>query len=85
MVQSATRMPNKGCVSLARLIAFAVHVPSVQANFWAPHAGALFSLLAALVVAERASWMKIAVRAVGSWLAAVSVLMLGWALRSSVI
>ena len=40
------------------------------------------TLLAALVVAARAPWMRIAVRAVGSWLAAVSVLMLGWALRS---
>jgi hypothetical protein len=29
--------------------------------------------------------MKIAVRTIDSWLAAVSVLMLGWALRSSVI
>lgn len=40
------------------------------------------TLLAALVVAARAPWTRIAVRAVGSWLAAVSVLMLGWALRS---
>jgi hypothetical protein len=74
-------MPNKGCVSLARLIAFAVHV---QANFLGTSCGCPFSWLAALVVAARASWMKIAVRAIGSWLAAVSVLMLGWALRSSV-
>ena len=59
-----------------------------QAVSWLWLAGALSSLaiiatlLAALVVAARAPWMKIAVRAVGSWLAAVSVLMLGWALRS---
>ena len=42
MVQSATRMPNKGCVSLARLIAFAVHVPSVQANFSGTSCGVHF-------------------------------------------
>ena len=38
-------------------------------------------LAAALVVSLRAAWARIAVRVVGSWVAAVGMLLLGWGLR----
>jgi urease accessory protein len=41
----------------------------------------LVALAAALVVQLRASWARIAVRVVGSWIAASGLLMLGWAGR----
>lgn len=41
------------------------------------------ALGAALVVAIRAPWGRIAVRVAGSWIAAVGLLMLGWAWRSA--
>jgi hydrogenase/urease accessory protein HupE len=40
------------------------------------------SLIAAFVVSLRAPWSRIAVRVAGSWLVAISMLMLGWAFRS---
>ncbi|MDL1949715.1 hypothetical protein FBQ97_07875 [Acidobacteria bacterium ACD] len=39
------------------------------------------ALAAATVVALRAPWTRIAVRVAGSWIAAVGLLLLGWALR----
>jgi urease accessory protein len=47
-------------------------------------AAALFAtvaLAAALVVALRAPWTRIAVRVAGSWIAATGLLMVGWTLR----
>ena len=47
-------------------------------------AGAIFvvsALVSALVVSLRAPWTRIAVRVAGSWIAAVGLLMAGWALR----
>ncbi len=47
--------------------------------------GAVFVLVvlaAALVVQVRAHWGRIAVRVVGSWIAASGLLMLGWAIRA---
>lgn len=41
------------------------------------------ALGAALVVAIRAPWGRIAVRVAGSWIAAIGLLMLGWAWRSA--
>lgn len=41
------------------------------------------ALGAALVVAIRSPWGRIAVRVVGSWIAAIGLLMLGWAWRSA--
>ena len=41
----------------------------------------LVALAAALVVSMRAPWMRIAVRVGGSWVVAIGLLMLGWALR----
>jgi hydrogenase/urease accessory protein HupE len=41
----------------------------------------LVTLGAALVVAIRAAWARIAVRVAGSWIAAIGLLALGWALR----
>jgi len=41
----------------------------------------LAALLAALVVSLRADWTRIVVRVAGSWIAAIGLLMLGWALR----
>lgn len=40
-------------------------------------------LCSALIVSLRAAWTRIAVRVVGSWLAAVGMLMLGWLVRGS--
>jgi hydrogenase/urease accessory protein HupE len=40
------------------------------------------ALVAAFVVSLRASWSRIAVRVAGSWLVAISMLMLGWAFRA---
>jgi hydrogenase/urease accessory protein HupE len=41
----------------------------------------LAALLAALVVSLRADWTRIVVRVAGSWIAAIGLLMLGWAVR----
>ncbi len=41
----------------------------------------LIALVAAFVVQLRASWTRIAVRVVGSWITASGLLMLGWAVR----
>ena len=87
------RMPRPAIILFATVVGVAQGLGAAlsiraQPMSWLWLAGALSSLailatlLAALVVAARAPWMKIAVRAVGSWFAAVSVLMLGWALRS---
>ena len=43
----------------------------------------LVVLVAALVVALRAHWARIAVRVGGSWIAASGLLMLGWSIRGS--
>jgi len=40
------------------------------------------ALVAAFVVSLRAPWSRIAVRVAGSWLVAISMLMLGWAFRA---
>lgn len=42
----------------------------------------IVALVAAFVVRLRASWMRIAVRVAGSWIAASGLLMLGWAVRT---
>lgn len=44
---------------------------------------ALVALAAAMVVAIRAPWGRIAVRVAGSWIVAIGLLLLGWALRSA--
>jgi len=41
------------------------------------------ALAAALPVAQRAPWARIAVRAMGSWVAAAGLLLLGWSLRAA--
>ncbi len=41
----------------------------------------LVALAAAMVVALRIDWMRIAVRVAGSWIAAMGLLWLGWSLR----
>lgn len=41
----------------------------------------IVTLASALVVSLRRHWMRIAVRVVGSWVAAVGLLMFGWAMR----
>jgi hydrogenase/urease accessory protein HupE len=43
----------------------------------------LVTLAAASVVQLRAEWVRIAVRVVGSWIAACGILMFGWAMRPS--
>ena len=43
---------------------------------------ALTSLGSAFVVSLRADWQRLAVRVAGSWIAAIGLLMIGWALRS---
>jgi hypothetical protein len=40
-------------------------------------------LLAALVASLRAAWSRIAVRVVGSWIAAVGMLLIGWILSAA--
>jgi hydrogenase/urease accessory protein HupE len=44
---------------------------------------AAVALAAALVVALRAPWTRIAVRVAGSWIAAAGLLLLGWSLRAA--
>ena len=39
------------------------------------------ALAAALVVSLRRPWARVAVRVAGSWVAAIGLLMVGWALR----
>jgi hydrogenase/urease accessory protein HupE len=41
------------------------------------------ALAAAMVVAIRVPWGRIAVRVAGSWIAAVGLLLLGWSLRAA--
>ena len=43
----------------------------------------LVTLLAGTVVGVRAAWARIVVRVAGSWIAAVAILMLGWAVKGS--
>jgi urease accessory protein len=43
----------------------------------------LITLVAALCVALRSPWARVAVRAVGSWIAASGLLLLGWSLRGA--
>jgi len=43
----------------------------------------IVALAAALVVAQRAPWARIAVRVAGSWVAAAGLLLLGWSLRAA--
>ena len=40
------------------------------------------ALAAAMVVALRAPWGRVAVRVAGSWIAAVGLLLLGWSFRA---
>jgi hydrogenase/urease accessory protein HupE len=42
---------------------------------------AVVTLLAGTVVGLRAAWARIVVRVAGSWIAAIAILMLGWAIR----
>jgi len=44
----------------------------------------LAALVTSLVVPLRAAWARVAVRVAGSWIAAVGLLQLGWALRPGV-
>ena len=39
------------------------------------------SLVSALVISLRAAWLRIAVRVAGSWVAAIGLLMIGWAVH----
>jgi hydrogenase/urease accessory protein HupE len=41
------------------------------------------ALAAALTVAQRAPWARIAIRVAGSWVASAGLLMLGWSLRAA--
>jgi urease accessory protein len=41
------------------------------------------ALAAAMVVAIRAPWGRIAVRVAGSWIAAIGLLLLGWSFRAT--
>jgi len=43
----------------------------------------LVALAAALVVALRSSWARVAVRVAGSWIMAIGLLLLGWSLRGA--
>jgi len=43
----------------------------------------LIAMAAAFIIHSRARWTRIAARAVGSWIAASGLLMLGWAYRST--
>jgi urease accessory protein len=43
----------------------------------------VIALAAALVVALRASWARVAVRVAGSWIVAIGLLLLGWSLRAA--
>lgn len=43
----------------------------------------LITLLAGTVVGFRAGWARIVVRVAGSWIAAVAILMLGWAVKTA--
>jgi urease accessory protein len=43
----------------------------------------LLALVAAFVIQLRAYWARIAIRVVGSWIAASGILMLGWSFRGS--
>ena len=41
----------------------------------------LVSLLAGQAASAHLPWMRVAVRVAGSWIAAIGLLMLGWAMR----
>jgi hypothetical protein len=41
------------------------------------------TLVAGLVVGSRAAWARIVFRVAGSWIAAVAILMLGWAIKGA--
>lgn len=55
-----------------------------QAGLLAGNLAAIFvtvAIVAALVVSARSAWALVVIRALGSWLVAAGVLMLGWTLR----
>ena len=41
------------------------------------------ALAASFVVPLRAAWARVVVRVVGSWIAAIGLLLIGWGMRSS--
>ena len=41
----------------------------------------LVTLVSAFIVSLKQSWMRIVVRVSGSWVAAIGILMFGWAMR----
>lgn len=45
----------------------------------------LVALIAAFVVSLKPSWTRIAVRVLGSWVAAMGILMIGWFMRSGIV
>ena len=42
----------------------------------------VITLVAGFVVSLKAFWMRIAVRVLGSWIAATGLLLIGWSLRA---
>ena len=44
---------------------------------------AVMTLVAGLVVGARAAWARIVFRVAGSWIAAIAILMLGWAIKGA--
>ena len=57
--------------------------PSWPCSAWPPPSSSLVALVAALCVALRAPWARVAVRVGGSWIAASGLLLLGWSLRGA--
>lgn len=66
--------PNGAAMALAKL--GALGLAGIVATLFV-----VVALAAALVVAIRAPWARIAVRVAGSWIVAIGLLMLGWELR----
>jgi len=94
LVATDLRLPDMAVVGVAMAIGF-MHGFLDGAGFQAagPGKGALqllgiaamifviATMTAALVVSIRSYWARIVVRVAGSWVAAIGLLMLGWALR----
>ncbi len=64
--------------------ALAISGGGVGALFGVASAGfVLVALFAALATAQRAGWQRVALRVASSWIAAIGLLTLGWALRGA--
>jgi hydrogenase/urease accessory protein HupE len=79
LVAADVQLSNQRTVAIAALLG--LHHGWTNGSGMGPGGEAVVALGSARVVALRKGWTRIAVRVVGSWIAASGILLLGWAVR----